>query len=77
MSCNVSIHACFNLGNRGQPEFKIETEQMAFLMKLNIPIRDIARVMSVSISTIRRAMMRSNLSVRAQYSNISDRELLH
>ena len=41
-------------------------------MDLNISVTDIARVMQVSVSTIRRILRRASLSVRARYSNISN-----
>ena len=57
---------------RGQPAFAIEAEQVVFLMDLNISVTDIACIMQVSVSTIRRIMRRASLSVRARYSNISN-----
>ncbi len=61
--------------SRGRPSLDVSSEQVEYLLSIGFSCPDIASVIGVSLSTIRRRMTQSGLSVRALYSSISDNEL--
>lgn len=60
---------------RGRPRFIITREQLESLMEANFTVPQIAHMLAVSVSTVRRRMDLYNLSIRATYACISDQEL--
>jgi len=62
-------------GSVGRPKFDISCQQLEELLQSRFSVPDIAQLIGVSISTIRRQMASSNLSVRQTYTSISDDEL--
>ena len=64
-------------GAVGRPSFDIPHSQLQNLIEWRFSVPQIAQLMGVSHSTIRRSMSRYSLSIRATYSSISDEELDH
>lgn len=62
-------------GGRGRPSWDISEDQLKYLLEYNFSVREIGELLGVSYSTVRRRMADSNLSVRMNYSNISDEDL--
>ena len=62
-------------GLRGRPRLDISNDQLQYLLELGFSCPQIANVLGVSLSTVRRRMTDYNLSVSAQYSQITDQEL--
>ncbi len=60
---------------RGRPRLNIQKEQLEYLLHLGFKCPQIAAVIGVSLSTVRRRMTEYGLSVTALYSNITNREL--
>lgn len=68
--------ACLVLdGAVGRPSFQIPPSQLQFLIDSRFSVPQIAQLMNVSVSTVRRRMLAYNMSIRATYSTISDEEL--
>ena len=59
----------------GCPMFDIRTEQLRYLLNIRFSCKQIANIIRVSLSTIRRRMREYDLSVTSLYSIISDYEL--
>ena len=62
-------------GNVGRPRFDIAQDQIEYLLDLSFTCPDIARLLGVSLRTIRRRMEEFGICVRDRYSSISDAEL--
>lgn len=62
-------------GAVGRPSFHISPTQLEFLINNRFSVPQIAQIIGVSISTIRRRMLTFNMSIRATYSTITDEEL--
>ena len=62
-------------GRRGRPRLDISREQLEYLLHLGFSCPQVALVMGVSLSTVRRRMSEYGLSITALYSTISDEEL--
>lgn len=62
-------------GTIGRPKFDISYIQLKEMIQHRFSVRNIADLLSVSVSTIRRRMTMFGLTVRDTYSNISDAEL--
>ena len=62
-------------GYVGRPRFVIPCHQLEFLVQSAFSVPQIAALFCVSVSTIRRRMVRQNLTIRGTYSDISDAEL--
>ena len=60
---------------RGRPRLMISREQLQLLIETNFTTPQIAHMLGVSLSTVRRRMELYNLSVRATYATISNQEL--
>ena len=56
----------------GRPKFCIGLEQLSMLLEHRFSVPQIAEMLGVSISTIRRRMTEYGLSVAASYSSLSD-----
>ncbi|XP_041862136.1 uncharacterized protein LOC121653022 [Melanotaenia boesemani] len=67
--------ALITSGGRGRPSWDISEDQIKYLLEYNFSVREIGQLLGVSYSTVRRRMADSNLSVRMNYSNISDEDL--
>ena len=63
------------LGLRGQLAFEISNEQVQFLLRLRFTVPQVARLLGVSIRTIRRRMSGSGISVLHLYTQVSDSTL--
>ena len=61
--------------SRGRPKFRIEPDQLEYLLGIGLPCPMIAKILGVSLSTIRRRMSEYGFSITALYSNITDHEL--
>ena len=59
----------------GRPSFAVSHEQLSILIENGFSVPQIADMVGVSVRTIRRRMSEFGLSIRAQYSTISDTEL--
>ena len=59
----------------GRPKFEIPCAQIEFLIENRFTALQIAQMLGVSLSTIRRRMALHGLSIRAEYVQISDDEL--
>ena len=63
-------------GSLGRPSFKIPVEHLQYLIENRFSVPEIADIIrGVSIRTVRRRMSDFRLSIRAQYSVITDTEL--
>lgn len=62
-------------GSLGRPRFSIPRNQLEHLVYANFSVPQIACVLGVSVSTVRRRMRDYHLTIRATYSLISDAEL--
>ena len=60
---------------RGRPKIIITSQQLIQLLSLGFTCPAIAKMIGVSLSTIRRRMSEYGLSVAAPYTNISDADL--
>ena len=59
----------------GRPRFYIPRHQLAYLLEKQFTVPQISDILQVSIRTVRRRMTEYDLSVRALYSQMSDKEL--
>ena len=73
----ISSHSHIPLitGMVGRPSFDIPCAQLLHLIENRFSVLQIASMLGVSIRTIRRRMSAFGLSIRAQYSDISDSDL--
>ena len=62
-------------GSVGRPKFDISELQLRTLLEENFSVPDIAKILGVSVSTIRRRMTDFGLSVHQMYTKISSEEL--
>ena len=62
-------------GAVGRPRYGISQEQLEYLIDLRFTCPDIARLLGVSLRTIRRRMEEFGIAIRDRYSCISDSEL--
>ena len=60
-------------GNAGRPKFDISYSLLKTLLEDGFAVPNMAGILGVSISTIRRRMTTFHLSVREMYTNISQR----
>ncbi|XP_054606590.2 uncharacterized protein [Nothobranchius furzeri] len=63
------------MGNRGRPAFIITAEQLEYLLNFDFTIQDIARLLCVSVRTIKRRLKEHGLSVQQTFSDITSAEL--
>jgi len=61
--------------SRGRPRLDISSAQLEYLLHLGFSCPQIASILAVSLSTIRRRMTDCNLSVSSLYAQITDQEL--
>ena len=59
----------------GRPCIVISLEQLSYLIENRFSVPQIADMLGVSISTVRRRMTEFGLSITAQYSMLSDQEI--
>ena len=62
-------------GSVGRPRFHISFNQLETLISTHFTVPQIAQIIGVSVSTIRRRMSEYNLSIRSTYSTMSDTDL--
>lgn len=62
-------------GRFGRPKLDISQEQLEKLLEMQFDCPKIAKLLGVSLSTIRRRMTEYGLSVKSCYSTLSDQEL--
>lgn len=62
-------------GRVGRPYFEISSLQLQYLIDNRFSVPQIAQMMGVSVSTIRRRMTAFNMSIHATYSTLTDDEL--
>ena len=60
---------------RGQPYYEVHKEQIEYLLQVQFNCPEIAMIVGVSLSTIRRRMALYGLSIQSLYSIMSDDEL--
>lgn len=70
-----SIPPSVTSGVVGRPRYEIPEETLVFFLENRFSVPQIASMLAVSVSTIRRRMSAVGLSVRNAYSDISDAEL--
>ena len=71
--CNFQTPYIF-MGTRGRPRLDVPYERLKFLFDHGFSATDIARLLQVSLSTVRR-MDEFGMRVRERYSNITDEDL--
>ena len=64
-----------NIGSVGRPAFAISCHQLRYLIESRFSVPQIAELLGVSVSTLRRRMSTYNLSIRATYASITDERL--
>ena len=62
-------------GSVGRPSYHIPYHQLDSLISMHLSVPQIARIVGVSVSTVRRRMSEYNLSIGSTYSTISDADL--
>lgn len=62
-------------GSMGRPKFVINSEQLSMLLEHRFSVPQIADMLAVSVSTVRRRMTEYGLSVGATYAHLDDDEL--
>ena len=62
-------------GAVGRPRFEISSSQLEFLIQTGFSVPQIAHLLGVSVSTVRRRMTNYNLSIRSTYCTLDDIEL--
>ena len=62
-------------GSVGRPRFHISFNQLETLISTHFTVPQIAQIIGVFVSTIRRRMSEYNLSIRSTYSTMSDTDL--
>ena len=62
-------------GQVGRPRFSISFYQLQYLINCLFSVPQIAHLLGVSVSTIRRRMSEYNLTIAGTYTNITDAEL--
>jgi len=62
-------------GAVGRPKFDIPAEQLEYMVYYCIKVNDIAQVLGVSSSTIKRRIREYGLTIRAEHRSLSDSEL--
>ena len=62
-------------GCAGRPRFDIPREQMAFLVDSRFTGPQMADILGVSVSTVRRRMSDFGISIRAEYASLTNAEL--
>ena len=62
-------------GAVGRPAFGISSHQLKYLIENRFSVPQIAELLGVSVSTVRRRMSAFNLSIRATYAPINDDRL--
>ena len=67
-----SLELQFLDGSVGRPRFHISFNQLETLISTHFTVPQIAQIIGVSVSTIRRRMSEYNLSIRSTYSTMSD-----
>lgn len=79
LQCSVTslpTHAqMVRTGTVGPPSFDIPQHQLQYLIENRFSVPQIAQLMGVSVSTIRRRMSDYNLSIRSTYYPITDEQL--
>ena len=61
--------------DKGRPKCKISEEQITLMLNLRFSIPEIAKLLNVSVSTVKRRMARYGCRQRSVYSTITDDEL--
>ena len=64
-----------SVATTGRPSFIISYEQLLFLVSNRFTGPQIADMLGVSLRTVHRRLAEYSLSIRSQYSNLSDTEL--
>ena len=62
-------------GAVGRPAFQIPHDQLQYLIENRFSVPQIAQLLGISVSTVRRRMSCYNLSIRSTYSMITDAQL--
>ena len=65
----------FDCAVRGRPRIRLTEDMLIHFLSNRFTIRQMAALLQVSQSTIRRRLNEFGLSVRAQYSNVNDDDL--
>ena len=61
--------------DKGRPKCKISEEQITLMLNLRFSIPEIAKLLNVSVSTVKRRMTKYGCRQRSVYSTITDDEL--
>ena len=74
--CNGSTEVMLT-GSVGRPAYCIPYNQLLYLIESRFSVPEIANLLGVSVSTIRRRMTLYGLSIRATHTPIADTDLDH
>ena len=66
---------CTYSGKRGKPRYAIERAQLEFLVRKHFSIPNIAILLRVSESTVKRRLAECGISIRSSYADITNNEL--
>ena len=67
--------ALLNSGGRGRPSYQISREQLVYFLRERFSRREVADMLSVSLTTVARRIREHGLLNLLQYSTISDEDL--
>ena len=59
----------------GRPQLDIQKEQLEYFLQMGFKCSQVAAIIGMSLSSIRRRMTDNGLSITSLYSNITDQEL--
>ena len=65
----------FNSGSRGRPRLEISQAVLEYMIGNRFSVRQIANIINVSTSSVRRYMNLYRLTIRSTYTSISDQDL--
>ena len=61
--------------NRGRPAYIVPQEQLELFLECGFTVPEMASMLGISVSTVKRRMTEYSLSVRQTYSNLSEEDL--
>jgi len=74
-TCRNYQTSCSRTGNPGRPKLNISVQQLEYFIENSFSVVDIAAMLGVSVSSVRRRMSDCGINTSRPFSNISDNEL--